>query len=236
MNCKSSPGKSAAALAIVAALSGAAAAAPVSGSYQGTIERDNGLGLLGMTMVVDFTYDDSTAPGDVYENISTAMFYNHITSMVVTIGANQWTFDAGAGMSFAEVVNSDVIIVSGGIEDRFNHGAFTFNGPDLTAEHAEPQSYSLDIYLSDREPVGAPDALDDYMALPSSLPAAELFEGDGQNLMQFSFYTGDAELGSYYFIETGVLSSVSPVPLPAAFWLLAGGLAGTGLLRRRQRA
>ena len=35
----------------------------MSGSYQGTIERDNGLGLLGMTMVVDFTYDDIAIEG-----------------------------------------------------------------------------------------------------------------------------------------------------------------------------
>ncbi|MGE0386830.1 MAG: VPLPA-CTERM sorting domain-containing protein [Gammaproteobacteria bacterium] len=218
--------------AALASAGASAVAAPVSGSYKGTIVADSDLGLVGMTMYADFTYDDAVAPGSTFLTLRTAMFDAPILSLSVRIGANVWAFDPINGGSFAEQTDDGVL--GSIVEDRFDFSAYTFAGPDLVSEPVTPDAYSFSLYLWDEQPANAPDALSDFLALPAVAPVPEQFQTQGLHLMQFSFFTGDPELGDRYFIETGPVSTASPVPVPAAFWLLGTGLAATGLLRRRK--
>jgi hypothetical protein len=200
-------------------------AALVSGIYAGTVSDDNGLGLLGQTMVVDFTYDDATpvSYGSTYENL--------MTDVTVTIGSNVWTW-TDTEYSSAKFYDNSIILVSVGEEDRAEFFAYDFSGPSL-APNVQDWSYSLAIYLNDDTPDGNPDGLTSEN-LPSVVPDPALFQYTQfeRPLMTFTFISGDGELGELYYIEA---NDVELIPEPATMSLLGLG-AGLVLLRRRARA
>ncbi len=193
------------------------------------------MGLVGQTLRVDFTYDD-TAPnsGTVYNgpNLYSATFFSFLQSMSVTIGANSWNWDSANGSDYFALYDNSVIVFSVGKEDRVNLSGYGFTGPDLSGEGA--YDYALGIYLSDNVPDGSPDGLDGYASLPATAPNPDLFDTpDWLNTMNFSFRTGDPELGNYYSIST---ASVTPaVPEPESHALMLAGLALVGWAARRAK-
>ncbi len=222
----------AAALVASLLLTTGAQAATVTGSYAGLIAADSGLGLLGQTLRVDFSYDDSvagTASGSGF------LYENFLESLVVVIGANAWTYDVVNGAESLFLNNDDVISFVIGVEDRINLFADSFSGPDLGTGTVNPASFSFSLSLSDNVPAGSPDGLSADDVLPSSAPLPELFSlspaGDAHN-MSFSWFVGDPELGGESFVIS--TSDVTTVPEPATIWLLATSLLVLPLLKRRR--
>ena len=222
----------AAALVASLLLTSGARAATVTGSYEGLITADSGLGLLGQTLRVDFSYDDSvagTASG------SSFLYENFLESLVVVIGANAWTYDVVNGGEFLFLNDDDVISFVIGVEDRINLFADFFSGPDLGTGPVNPASFSFSLFLSDNVPDGSPDGLGADDVLPSSAPVPELFsrspDGDA-NTMSFSWSVGNPEVGGEFFVIS--TSDVVTVPEPAALGLVATSLLVLSLLRRRR--
>jgi len=221
--------------ALAAACLGQPLAQAASGSYQGTIDSDSGLGLIGQTMRVDFTYDDSVTPTNIIPGIS-ASFDDFLTSMTLTIGASSWQWSA-AGYSSVFLYNDTVLGFQNGVEDHVTGFFGTFTGPSLVGSPVTPFAYSLDVYMTDLVPIGAPDGLSAYTVLPGSAPNPDLFQyPGGTNTMVFSFYTGDGELGPRYSITTANIALAAPIPEPSLAWLLLGGLGVVGVAARRRRA
>ncbi len=204
----------------ILAMAAPSQAALVSGIYAGTISDDDGLGLLGQTLTVDFTYDDTTPAsfGSTYDNL--------LTNLTVSIGTDVWTWNT-SGYSSVSLANNQVILFSVGQEDRMTLSAYEFSGPS-PAPDVEESSYSLDIYLNDDTPDGDPDGLSSEN-LPSVVPDPGLFQYTQfeRPLIVFSFISGDAELGTFYQIQA---NDVRLVPEPATLSLLS--LGGLLLLRR----
>lgn len=194
-----------------------------SGSYQGVIDADSGLGLLGQTMRVDFVYEENTAAS--FSFTGTSYFDNMLTSMAITIGARTWNWDP-AGYSSASLTNDSVQSFAVGVEDAVTFFIGTFNGPSLVGSPVDPEAYSFDLYLHDNLPAGFPDGLAAHATLPTTAPNPDLFRihGANENTMSLGFYTGDGETGPRYLINA---INVSPVPEPSAAWML---LAGLGML------
>lgn len=203
------------------------AAQAASGSYQGAIDADSGLGLIGQTMRVDFVYDASTAPSSSDSN--NALFEGFLTSMSISIGASKWNWNAG-GFSSVFLYNNAVLNFSTGVEDRVTAFVGTFNGPSLVGAPAPADdSYSFDLYLFDNVPGGGPDGLAAHATLPATAPNPDLFriDGNNENSMSLRFFTGNPEVGDHYAISA---INVTPVPEPSAVLML---LAGLGLVARR---
>ena len=218
------------ALALMALGNQFASAATVSGSYQGIIDRDSGLGLIGQVLRVDFSYD-SAVPGSPSGD---ATFYTDLfESITVTIGSNSWQWQS-AGGSFAFLNNDDLITFAIGTEDRISAFASTFIGPDLAPLPVSPDTYSLRIALSDNEPAGEPDGLADDTQLPAVAPDPDLFSGPGINLLGFSFRTGSGEGPDTvnYTISTAGVSNAAVIPIPAAAWLFLSALGVTRFIAR----
>lgn len=213
---------------------GTAAAATVSASYTGTITQDSGLGFIGQQLRADISWDTSvsgTAIGNSY------FYQDALVSLVVSIGANSWTYDATGGFDSVFLYNDSVLTFAIGVEDRVNLDAGTFTGPDLGTGTVLNESFNFSLSLQDNVPSGAPDGLDAADTLPGTALIPELFTLDipelGTNSMSFSWFTGtDPELGGEFF-RIGT-QSVATVPVPAAAWLFASALAA-GSLRRRRR-
>lgn len=210
-------------------------AAIVSASYQGIIDSDSGLGLVGQTLRFDFTYDDSVAPTTSYTSgplNDHAEFYDYLTSMTVTIGANSWVWDGGIGNSAIFLTNNGVHSYAIGAEDRVTGFTSGFNGTELvSAAH----SYSAYLFLSDNASL---TGLNNAQVLPNPAPDADLFTRSEGNLLQLEFYTPDGgdPWGNYYLIETSGVSNVSSVPIPSAIWLFGSFFAGLLGVARRNKA
>ena len=222
----------AALLAATLFLTAGARAATVTGSYAGLITEDSGLGLLGQTLRVDFSYDDSVAGS---ASGAAFLYQDFLESLVVRIGGNSWTFDGVDGFESLFLNNDDVITFANGVEDRVSLSADFFNGPDLGTGTVNPASYSFSLVLSDNVPFGSPDGLGADDVLPASAPVPELFSlspGESANNMTFRWFVGNPELGSDFFrIAT---NSVTTVPEPTAIWLLGTGLLALQVLKRRR--
>lgn len=208
-----------------AVLAGPAQGALVSGGYVGTIVRDDGVGVVGQEMVVEFTYDDAT-PASFTGSFTS--YDNPLVSMMVTIGPNTWTW-INTAYSYASLQNDDVILLYVGPEDRLEVFAYEFTGPDYVANVSD-ESYSLSIYFHDEEPTGSPDGLASE-ALPAEVPDPADFQYTAfeRPLIAFSFIAGDFELGRYYQIEA---TNIRLIPEPTS--LGAMGLGALALLRRRR--
>lgn len=217
-------------IALLGITLGQPVAQAASGSYQGIIDSDSGLGLIGQTMRVDFAYDSATSPSSSFADNS--LFDGFLTSMTVKIGASTWNWDP-SGYSSVFLYNDTVINFSTGVEDRFTAFIGTFNGTSIVASPVDPQAYSLDIYLYDNSPTGSPNGLTAHATLPATAPNPDLFRIDGinQNTMGFSFYTGNPETGDRYSISA---KDVSPVPEPSAVLMLLAGLGMVGMAARRR--
>ena len=209
---------------------GYASAAEVTGIYEGVVATDSGLGLVGQTMRVEVTYDDSTVGS---ASGSATLYSGLVTSSTVTIGSNVWNYD-GSGTSSLFLRDNDVVVFSNGPEDRVSLNAGDFTGPDLGTG---PIVFgpSLAITLSDVEPAPTPDAVDDDTVLPSSPFDPGLFDNGPalSNSLRFDWFVGDGEtsvfitMDQYSLIPQATPSEVS-VPLPiAALVILALSLIAT---------
>lgn len=205
-------------------------AATVNGSYQGTIDSDSGLGFIGQLMHVDFSYDDSLVG---VLDFGVYSFDSFLQSMTIRISTHTWHWRSATGYSLMTLRDDDVVVFSIGVEDRINAFAETFDGPDVVAEPVDPGAYFFQLYLSDNEPIGTPDGLTDASVLPPVAPDPALFSGPGNRTMVFSFHTGDVESGDHYLISTADVTPGTPIPVPAAAWLLVTGLAGLSVRRGR---
>jgi len=204
-----------------------------SATYEGTIYADSGLGLNGQTMTVAFSYDTSVAATYTYPGIGTSEFSNPLTSMQITIGANRWSWITYAD-SFINLTDDGVIIYAAGVEDRWSLGAYGFTGPSLTGGFE--QGHALEMYFYDNMPTGTPDALEAYEMLPATAPDPALFTSYYDSVMQFSFYTGDPEVGTYYFIEANNIQQVAAVPEPTSYALWLAGLTLLGSIAHRRHS
>ncbi len=211
---------------------GLPAAHAASGSYQGIIDADSGLGFIGQTMRVDFVYDETTSPSGVFGG--TAFFDGFLTSMSVTIGASSWNWDPTAYSSIS-LTNDTVLVFVDGTEDRVSAYADTFNGPSLVAPPVQAEAYFFDFGLSDNLPNGGPDGLGAHETLPVTAPNPDLFriDGNNENRMSFRFYTGDPEVGNQYAITA---QNVALVPEPSAVLMMLAGLGMIGMVAGRRRA
>jgi hypothetical protein len=222
----------AALLAAALFLTADARAATVTGSYAGVIASDSGLGLLGQTLRVDFSYDDSVAGSPSGAAFS---YQDFLESLVVSVGANSWTFDGVDGFDFLFLYDDDVITFANGVEDRVSLSADVFTGPDLGTGTVNPSSYSFSLFLSDNVPFGSPDGLSAADMLPASAPVPELFShnpGESANSMSFSWFDGDPEMGGDFFLIA--TNSVTTVPEPAAIWLLGTGILALQVMKRHR--
>ncbi|WP_150049540.1 hypothetical protein [Methylomonas rhizoryzae] len=211
-------------------MSGSTALADVvSGRYQGTINFDSGLGLLGQIMYVDFSYD---AGVPYFQNITepplhdAADYFDYLLEMRIRIGDNVWDWQPTLGTSFISLYNDSLISTLIGTEDRIVAYNDAFTGP-LLVPGVEDISYAFSLYLSDN--LGL-DGLDTAQSLPNSAPNPELFNNLVWNSMEFAFFTGNGESGEFYFITT---SDVTPVPIPGAYGLFASAIL---LLPKQKRS
>ncbi|MFP4281117.1 MAG: PEP-CTERM sorting domain-containing protein [Opitutales bacterium] len=201
-------------------------------TYAGIIGEDGGLGLIGETLTVDFSYDASIAPDSVFNSSRAGLFLNPVTSMDVTIGSQSWTWSGGG--SSINLTDDGLVVFVAGLEDRWNLGAYDFTGPDLTSEPAG--NYALEMFFYDNVPTDAPDALDDYQTLPMAAPDPALFTSVFDTVMQFSFFTGDGESGNYYNILAENPYQVTfVIPEPGMLSLCLAGISLIGVLARRRR-
>lgn len=221
-----------------------AQSAVVSAGYEGIIDSDSGLGLIGETLQIAFTYDDSVLPSTSYVggNLNdSALYDNHMLSMTVTIGSNIWSWNTAADTSSIFLYNDALITFAIGTEDRVSNIASGFTGTELVPG---AHSYSSYVWLSDNE---APlDGLTDGQTLPGVAPDANLFTRAEGNSLQFEFYSpvqydpNDPNsidpYGNYFLIETAGVNNISAVPVPAAAWLFASGLIGLAGFARRRNA
>lgn len=211
-------------------------AAVVNASYQGTISVDSGLGLVGQTMQADISYDDAIAGSP---SGSATFYQDFVLSLIVTVGANTWIYDAVDGFDSVFLYNDDVLVFVTGLEDRVSMGADNFSGPDLGTGSVFPFTFSFSLNLQDNVPGGAPDGLASDTALPGTAPVPELFSLSPEasnNFMRFGWTAGDPEIGTPHFFRT---SNVATVPAPASVWLLGTAMLAAPAFRRfmrRQRA
>ena len=219
-------------LLIVAALSLGPAlpamAQTVQTAYEGLVDDDSGLGLIGQTMNVSMVYDSTVPPDYSFANTRAAGFSGFLQSMTVTVGALQWTWQADAGGSFM-ALEDDAPRFFTPVEDVVVLDAYGFVGTDLFPDTV---NHSLAVYLYDHTNA---DGLADYATIPSQPIDPARFE-DGQ-VMEFSFSVGDPELGDIYRISTHAFGLAAPVPEPGtlAMWLAGVGVLGS-LSARRLRA
>ncbi len=211
---------------------GLPAAHAASGSYQGIVDADSGLGFIGQTMRVDFMYDETTPPSGIFGG--TAFFDGFLTSMSVTIGASTWNWEP-AGYSSISLTNDTVLVFANGVEDRVSAFVDRFDGPSPVAPPVLPEAYTFDFSLYDNQPNGNPDGLAMHQSLPGTAPNPDLFriDGDNENRMSFRFYTGDPEVGNQYAITA---QNVALVPEPSAVLMMMAGLGMVGMVAFRRRA
>lgn len=206
-----------------------ASAQSVAATYEGLVDEDSGLGLVGETLRVSLVYDASVAPDYAFANTRAAGFSGFLQSMTVTVGSLQWAWTPSGGGSFMSL-EDDAPRFFSPPEDAVVMDAYGFEGTD---PFAETSNHSLSMYLYDHTNA---DGLADYATLPASPIDPAQFE-DGQTL-EFSFVVGpDPELGDIYRISSHAFGLAAPVPEPAtaALWLAGIGVLGS-LSRRRLRA
>jgi hypothetical protein len=205
-------------------------AAAVNASYQGAISTDSGLGLIGQVMQADLSYNDAIAGS---ASGSGFFYQDFLLSLIVTVGANTWTYDATNGFDNVFLNDDDVLVFAVGTEDRVNLGAGTFAGPDLGTGNVSPFTFNFSLFLQDNVPSGTPDGLTADNVLPGIAPVPELFTlspEPSKNSMSFSWTAGDPELGTRYTLRTSEVTSV--IPLPASVWLLGTAVLAVPAFRR----
>lgn len=230
------------ATAMCVALATPALAANVSGSYEGTVASDSGLGLIGLPFRFDFTYDDATvgAPSG-----NTTVYTGPLLSATVTIGTNVWTFNPGSGDSTFRLNNDDVITFAIGTEDRVSMLTSDYTGPDFGTGATGSGAFSLSVTLSDNVPAGAPDGLSVDTTLPASAPDPALFSnstGSPAERMTLQWFVPPDDAITIQSADLVLATDPPPVavPLPplalAALAAVLGWIAaqrGPGQTRRR---
>jgi hypothetical protein len=216
-----------AALILTFLFTGTSQAALVRGTYEGLVNQEGGgLGLIGATMRVDMTYDDSAM--GIPNPLGELEFANALRQLSISIAGNHWQWDALGGTSRIQLKD--------GTTDHFQIRATRFTGPDLLSAPAIADQYVFVLELYDFVPSGAPNGITNASKLPSAAPDPALFEPSpsGKALI-FQFQSGGPSPSLGLLMTTEFIAS--PVPVPAAGLMLGTGASLLlGIRRRRKHA
>jgi hypothetical protein len=231
------------AITAVFGLPGPAGAQEVEVTYTGTIIGGDGatdgnaapdrLGLFG-TAGASVTGDTYTATYIFNTNLGT------LTSACVPNSANcsSGTTAVTSPPGVIPVV-SETLTING---KSFSFGGATYPVNGATLEGINNGSSNPSTFFAEVEANGDLNSLRDDLtinngSLPSSLVTPFTYtvhSGDGADSTD-SFFQADTD-GTIDRFEFSIASvTLAPVPLPAAAWLLVGGLCGLGLASKRKR-
>ena len=182
----------------------------------------------GSTFTLDYTFDTSTLDG--FAGPSWGSYVNAITSVSLAFAGSVGTLQH----SFSSLGSTGNISVNDGTPsgamflDTFNLQAMSPYQATGVRDNVTMNLYNsastiaVGPFASDSMPSSPPDPLDFYLL--RTFRWEEVFLSNG-SVLNTSFVSG-----------TVTSHSVSPVPLPAAVWLLLSGLGGLGMLSRGRNA
>jgi hypothetical protein len=182
------------------------------------------------TMSVDYTFEDSTP--DLENDPNQGMYFNALRNVNLTVGAYSASFvPALSGNTFANLISiqNDRFIGGSNTIDQFGvYGARMPQPPSngIQTEFAMTwnahSAFLLDPLSSDSTPSTPPDPL--FFSLPAFFWTVDEYS-DGALVARDS-------VRAFAFSH----SIISPVPLPAAAWLLLSGVGALGGFAHRRRA
>jgi hypothetical protein len=211
-------------------------AAPAAIRYTGTVTAVySGAGLsplsatLGSTFTADVVLaDPSTAPVDVSPSADVEQFFDVVQSVTVSVGGSSFTFAPGTGGQVNQMyVENDRSFGTGTLRDIW----------DVSAKNAAdiPSSPGVQFWmlaLLRGSGLVAPDGITSpgYQVLPANIAGFN-------DSKTFGFYATALNASGSVVQDgfAGLISSVTPVPVPAAAWLLLSGIAAVGALARKRR-
>lgn len=187
---------------------------------------------MGSQFSVLYEDDDAFPVSNANPNIGTNQ--DSIISMVVTIGAQSFALPLGTGGGAgdqAHTVANDVLQVGNYVDQL----AYTRVGcVNFATDGLSNPCYRGVVFL--RESSTAPSSI---LSSNAKVDFPSMFSTFSSREFRFSAAGLYSELNSAPSVRdgfVGIITSIAPVPLPAAAWLLLSGLGGLGLLGRRRRS
>jgi hypothetical protein len=177
----------------------------------------------GELMSISYLIDDAATPVDEYPSLpNNARYQGAVLSMTVTIGEHSVVIvPPESGASYMAVLNDSP--VGNRLADSWAVGAQTHLSPPAAPERMYSGSVYLYMEMLDSSPAPALVSDESFQPVPPQ---------DWQEAMEFA--NGPLGAASIYFsVFSGAMSSsvgapistltVTPVPIPAAAWLLLSG-------------